>query len=95
MGEGAGKEGVLRSHRDGGRRAFGGGDVTDSDLSYPALLQVLVAGPDGYLWAGHKGGLLERYTAGGCLQWYKVRARWATFAALRPVVLDSVATKLN
>jgi hypothetical protein len=37
--------------------------------------QALIAGPDGYVWACHKHGLLERYTASGCLQWFKVE-RW-------------------
>lgn len=36
------------------------------------LLQAMVAGADGYLWVGHRRGRVERYTAGGMLQWYQV-----------------------
>ncbi len=38
------------------------------------MAQALVAGCDGYLWAGHHRGLLERYTDHGCLQWSRVCA---------------------
>ena len=46
--------------------------------------QALIAGPDGYVWACHKHGLLERYTASGCLQWFKVE-HWGDYPSRRGV----------
>jgi ligand-binding sensor domain-containing protein len=52
--------------------SYGRQATASGNAPAPCTVQALIAGPDGYVWACHKHGLLERYTASGCLQWFKV-----------------------